>query len=187
MIGIAAGLMAFFTAAGAALDNPGGWMTEPGVSPPSYAVTIPLETDLNVDTVALVCTEGAHGRSLELNLYLADTEPLLPNGADPLRLKGSPSVAVEIDGRTFRAGLLFTDGYVVVADALDDSGPLLSPRLLNAMQAGRAMLLRFDLLEEEPGQVARFDGRLVIDLEAGRDAIGAVRGCAGSQAYEASR
>lgn len=186
-IGFAAGLMAFFMTAGAAGDNPGGWMTEPGVSPPSYAVTIPLETDLNVDTVALVCTEATHGRSLELNLYLADTEPLLPKNADPLRLKDSPSVEIEIDGRPFQADLLFTDGYVVVADDFADSQPQLSRRLLDAMQTGNSMVLRFDLLNEEAGQRAGFDGRLLIDLAAGGVAIRAVRRCVLPQAYEASR
>lgn len=183
---MAAGLIAFFTAAGAAIDNPGGWMTEPGVSPPSYAVAIPLETDLNVDTVALMCVASAQGTGIEFNLYLSDTEPLLPRNADPLALKNSPSVEIEIDGRPFQAELLFTDGYVVVADLFDDSQPTLSVRLLNAMQTGNSMLLRFDLLKEESGRRERFDGRLVIDLAAGRAVIRAVSRCVSPKAYEAS-
>ncbi len=165
----------------AAASSPGAtgpaWQTEPGVSPPSYAVTEPAESDVNVDTIALVCSEESHGRTLELDLYLSGPGPLLPNGADPRRLKERPSVEIVIDGRTFPADLLFTEGYVVVADATRHRGPMLSTHLLDAMQAGRSMRLQFDLLDGRRKDGMRFDGHVLIDLEAGRSAIAEVRRC----------
>lgn len=176
---------------GAAASSPVGdgpaWKTEPGVSPPSYAVTEPAESDVNVDTIALVCDETAYGRTLELDLYVAGPGPLLPKGADPRRLKERPAVEIVIDGRRFHADLLFTEDYVVVADASRHRWPTLSTHLLDAMQNGRSMLLQFDLLEEHRNDARRFDGRLLIDLQAGRSAIAAVRRCTSPDASVASR
>jgi hypothetical protein len=168
-------------------DKVGSWMTEPGVSPPSYAVTEPIDSDLNVDTVVLLCSETARGRVLELNLYLSEPELLLPNGANPQSLKDDPSVEIVVDGRTFEADLLFADSYVVVADAVDRHQPFLSEGLLDAMQHGRTMVLRFDLLREGTGQVRRFDSQLVVDLRFGQAAIAAVRRCAAAGAVQARR
>lgn len=175
---------------GAAATSPDGrghaWKTEPGASPPSYAVTEPVESAVNVDTVALVCGETAHGRRLELDLHLAGPGPLSPNGADPRRLKERPAVEIVIDGRSFRSELLFADDHVVVADASDRRWPILSAHLLDAMQNGRSMMLRFDLLEEERGGAPRADGSLLIDLQAGKSAIAAVRRCASPDAAVAA-
>lgn len=164
-----------------------GWRTEPGVFPPGYAVTEPAESDLNVDTIALVCSEMAHGRTIELDLYVAGPGPLLPNGADPRQLKANPSVEITIDGRRFHADLLFADDYVVVANASDRRWPILSAPLLDAMQNGHSMMLRFDLLEEGRDAAARFDSHLVVDLQAGHSAIAAVRRCASPDASVAGR
>jgi hypothetical protein len=175
-------------AAAASPDGRGqGWRTEPGVSPPSYAVTEPVESEVNVDTIALVCGETACGRSLELDLYVTGPGPLLPNGADPRQLKELPSVEIVIDGRRFRADLLFADKYVVVADASDHRWPVLSTHLLDAMQNGRSMVLRFDLLEKRHEAATRFDSYLVIDLQAGQWAIEAVRRCTSPDAYLTAR
>jgi len=173
-------------AAATSLEGP-SWGTEPGVSPPSYALTEPTESDLNVDTVVLVCSETGQGRALELDLYLAEPGPLLPNNADPRWLKERPSVEISIDGRTFRADLLFSDDHVVVTDASDRRRPILSAALLDAMQSGRTMVLRFDLLKESPDGASRFDSLLVIDLRSGQSAIASVRRCTSPNAYAAAR
>lgn len=178
--------VACLTLNGAAATSPDGrghaWRTEPGVSPPSYAVTEPVESEVNVDTVVLVCSETASGRRLELDLHLAGPGPLSPNGVDPQRLKERPSIEIMIDGKSFRAELLFADDHVVVADASDRRWPILSAHLLDAMQSGRSMMLRFDLLEDEREGAPRVDSSLLIDLQAGKSAIAAVRRCASPDA-----
>lgn len=58
---------------------------------------------------------------------------------------------------------------------------LLSTTLLQAMETGHTMLLRFDIISEAAGQPPEFDGELRIDLTAGQGgaAVAAVRrGCA---------
>jgi len=168
-------------------DGIGTWRTEPGVSPPSYALTEPIESDLNVDTVVLVCSETLRGRVIELNLYLSEPGFLVPHGADPRWLKDDPSIEIVVDGRTFRADLLFAEGYVIVADGADHRQPLLSTALLDALQYGRTMVLRFDLLQEGAGREARFDSELVVDLRVGQAAVAAVRRCVTAGAFEATR
>lgn len=159
-------------------DRIGSWKTEPGVSPPSYAVTEPIESELNVDTVVLLCSETARGRVLELDLYLSKPYFLVPNGADQRLLKDNPSVEINVDGRAFDADLLFADDYVVVADATDHRRPYLSKSLLDALQHGGTMVLRFDLLREGAGPAR--PSQLVVDLRSGHAAIAAVRRCAGN-------
>jgi hypothetical protein len=182
----AACLAALASAAGAASDGHiRGWITEPGVEPPSYAVTEPTDNMLNVDTVVLLCTEVAGRRSLELDLYLTDEGPLLPRGANPQALKEDPRVEIAIDGHVFPAELLFADDYVVVADATEGRDlrvPSLSRGLLDAMQRGEKMTLRFDLLARPKGEPARFDSELTVDLVSGRSAIAGVRRCAAPRA-----
>jgi hypothetical protein len=46
--------------------------------------------------------------------------------------------------------LLFADDYVVLADAQEGPFPLLSDRLMAAMQSAQTMILRLDLLDERP-------------------------------------
>ena len=178
----AAGMLLASAAAAASGSHIRGWISEPGVEPPSYAVTEPTENTLNIDTVVLLCTEFGRHRSLELDLYLTDEGPLLPRGADPGDLKEDARVELAIDGEIFPAQILFADDYAVVADAQDGRVPSLSKRLLDAMQRGESMTVRFDLLEEPKGQPARFDGEIVVDLAAGRSAIAAVRRCAAPSA-----
>jgi hypothetical protein len=50
--------------------------TEAGVAPPGCAVTESLERDGNVDSIALVCSEAAYGRVLELDRPLDGSGPL---------------------------------------------------------------------------------------------------------------
>lgn len=186
VLAIAAACLAVVaSAAGATNDGPiRGWISEPGVEPPSYAVTEPVENGLNVDTVVLLCNEVAGRRSLELDLYLTDEGPLLPRGADAKTLKEDPRVEIAIDDRVFPAQLLFADDYVVVADSTEGPQgqgfqvPTLSGGLLDAMQRGEKMTLRFDLLARAKGEPPRFDSALAVDLVSGRSAIAGVRRCA---------
>lgn len=180
----AACLVVLASVAGAMSDDHiRGWITEPGVEPPSYAITEPTDSTLNVDTVVLLCTETSGRRSLELDLYLTDEGPLLPRGADPKALKQDPRVEIMIDDRVFPAQLLFADDYVVVADSSDAMEgqalqiPSLSSRLLDALQRGERMTLRFDLLTKPKGEPDRFDSELAVDLSSGRSAIEDVRRC----------
>lgn len=161
-------------------------MTEPGVDPPSYAVAEPIGSNLNIDTVVLVCNESDNRRFLELEIYPSATGPLVPDDADPKQLKEHPSVDIVVDGRVFPAELLFADVYVVVGDSREESAASLSDALLDAMQRGKSMALRFDLLEEEEGQ-SRVDAELVLDLQAGADAIASVRRCVSAGLHQAAR
>jgi len=158
----------------------GGWRLEEGVSAPSYAVAEPASSNLNIDVVALVCEEAGTDRGLQLQVYLSTPGPLLPVGAAPHRLKAAARAEIAIDGRVFPADVLFAGDHVVLADARRQQAPVLSERLLDAMQAGRSMMLRFDLLGERPGAPEAFDGEAEIDLGAGRGgkAVAAVRRCA---------
>ena len=155
-----------------------GWITEPGVSPPSYAVTEPIDSNVNVDTVLLLCTESGRDRFLELDLYLSTKGPLLPDGADPQALNEDPVAEISIDGKIFPAQLLFADDHVLLSNSPSDTPPALSGPLLDAMEHGETMVVRFDLLTNAPARASAFDGQIVVDLIAGRSAIAAVRRCA---------
>jgi len=157
-----------------------GWVLEQGVDVLSYAVTEPASTNLNIDTIALVCEEADNGRIAQLQLYLADEAPLSPKGVPAARLKSHPRAEVVIDRRIFPVQLLFADDYVLVADSQRDRYPMLSNDLLSAMATGGTMTLRFDLVAENPGQPAAFDGEALIYLQAGRGgaAVNAIRRCA---------
>jgi hypothetical protein len=113
-------------------------------------------------------------------MYLSTDAPLSPNGIAPRQLKNDPRAEAVIDGRVFPVQLLFSDAYVLLVDDEEEMFPLLSERLLDAMQTGKKMILRFDLVAEPVGQPASFDGEVVIDLKAGVGgaAVSAVRRCA---------
>lgn len=166
--------------AGVSLAAAGGWRLEEGVDLPSYAVAEPTRSNLNIDVVALVCEEAGVGRGLQLQIYPSTPGPLLPNGASSHRLKDAPRAEIAIDGQVFPADVLFADDYVLLADAQHERVPILSDGLVDAMQAGHTMLLRFDLLRKRAGAPATFDGEAEIDLQAGLGgkAVAAVRRCA---------
>ncbi len=79
--------------------------------------------------------------------------------------------------------LLFADDFVLLADSADGLIPLLSDSLLDALEAGRRMELRFDLLQEAAGDNTAVDGMAAFDLQAGRGgaAVAAVRRCTGDE------
>lgn len=156
------------------------WKFERGAEPPSYVVIEPESSNLNIDSVVLVCEEAGDARVLQLQIYLSTEGPLLPKGATPQQLKGDPRAEIAIDGQVFPVALLFADTYALLADETDQRVPRLSKRLIDGMATGRIMVLRFDLLAERAGQPAAFDGEAVIALQPGSgDAtVAAVRRCA---------
>ena len=158
-------------------DGLAAWKTEPGVATPSYAVAEPSRNDLNVDSIVLMCEPSGEATPvLQLQLYLTDDGPLLPRGAKAEALKGEPRAELAIDGRVFPVGLFFADDHVVVADADQDRTPRLSEKLVDALQNGRHLVMRLDLLAEPAGKPAAFDGTLEVELAP--KAIAAVRRCA---------
>jgi hypothetical protein len=156
-----------------------GWDLEKDVETPTYAVAEPASTDVNIDGIVLSCEQGPSRTGLQLRLYLAGFGPLAPHGAGAL--KDHPALEFTVDGVRHAAHLIFADGFVVVADTADGVMPLLSEALIRALQYGRRMELRFDLVQEVPGQAPLLDGSVVVNLQAGRGgaAVAAVRRCTG--------
>jgi len=161
-----------------------GWDLEKDVETPSYAVAEPASTDVNIDSIVLSCEQGPGRIGLQLRLYLTGSGPLAPQGAGAL--KDDPTLEFAIDGVRHAAQLFFADDFVVVADTADGAMPLLSDALVRALQYGRRMELRFDLVQKAPGQASSFDGIAVVDLQAGRggSAVAAVRRCTGEPARQ---
>src|ERR1700730_15949293 len=139
----------------------GGWEIEQGVEPSSYAVINPVSTNLNIDSVVLACEEAEDRKVLQLQIYLSTEGPLAPKGVESQLRKDNPRAEIAIDGRVFPVGILFADDYALLADDTAKMFPLLSEPLLDAMQTGRTMVLRFDLFAERAGQSATFDGEAV--------------------------
>lgn len=172
-------LLGMVAIAGPALAGTAGWTLEANVSSPSYAVAEPTSTNLNIDAVVLSCEQGPDRRGLQLRLYLTGAGPLSPNVATAA-LKDDPRVELAIDGVSQTADLLFADEFVVVADTADGTMPFLSEALVERLQAGRRLELRFDLVLEPLDQAPSFDSSAVVDLQAGSGgrAVAVVRGCA---------
>jgi hypothetical protein len=164
---------------GPAIAADGGWQLEKDVARPSYAVIDPVTSDLNIDGIVLSCEQGPNRRGMQLRLYVSGAGPLAPKGAQ--ELKAAPRLELVIDGVSRAADLLFADDFVVVADGGDGAMPLLSEDLVDELQAGRRLELRFDLVEEPRGQAPSFDGTAVVDLQAGEggSAIAVLRRCGG--------
>lgn len=160
-----------------------GWEVEKGVDKPSYAVVEPSRTDLNIDTVVLLCEQGPKTPVVQLRLYLSGNGPLAPTGV--ANLKDDPKVELAIDNANHKVDLLFADDFVVLADASEGMMPLLSAKLLDALQAGKRMELRFLYVQEVKGGRTRpVDATAVVELQAGPggSAVAAVRSCGGETA-----
>lgn len=158
------------------LDCAAAWKAEENVETPSYAVTQPVSSNLNIDTVALMCEAANDATVLQIKVYLTDDGPLRPYGVTVEQLKASPRAEIWIDERIFPVGVLFADEFVVLGNGEYERFPLLSGDLLDAMASGDRMVLRFDLVAEPPGQAAAFDGEAVFEL--GSAAISVVGRCA---------
>jgi hypothetical protein len=159
----------------------GGWTLEKGVAEPSYAVADTTRTNLNVETVVLAC-EGTDAKSfLQLQLYMSDEGALQPTYIHTAAMKDDPRAVVSIDGKDFPVSLLFADDHVVLADAQDGPWPMVSPALLNALESGKTMTVKVDLLAEPNGPAA-MDGEAVVNLQGpgGHNAVAALRHCADS-------
>ncbi|MBL6617022.1 MAG: hypothetical protein ISP49_00515 [Reyranella sp.] len=164
-----------------------GWELEKDVDAPSYAFAEPTTTDLNIDTVVLSCEQGADRRGLQLRLFLTDAGPLSPRGK--VALRDDPIVEIAIDGVRHPAELFFADNSVLVADSADGPVPMLSKRLIDALQRGKKLELRFGLAQESRGQAPVFDSSAIVDLQTGRGgaAVATVRRCADGKAPEVAQ
>lgn len=176
---VAAAVIAVCAVAGIGTAATSGWHLEQGVNEPSYAYIEPAATNLNIDVVALVCEQAGEGRGVQLQIYPSGQGPLLPAGAPAHPVKDAARAEIEVDGRVFAADILFAADRVILADAGRERVPVLSDGLLDALQTGRTLVLRFDLVAEQPGAAAAFDGEAEIDLRnGGAKAVAAVRRCA---------
>ncbi len=156
----------------------GGWELEKDVDTPTYALSEPHSTDLNIDMIVLSCEQGPQRRGLQLSIHLLGSGPLAPLATG--KLKDDPRLELIIDGKNHAVWLLFAGNFIVVADSADGAVPLLSDRLVNALRHGRQLELRFDFLQEQAGQAPGFDGRAMFELQAGRggSAVATVKRCA---------
>jgi hypothetical protein len=166
------------SAAQAQSSKPTAWKLEQGTAMPSYAAVEPT-TNLNIDMVVLACEQAQKGRVLQLQLYLSDDGPLRPIGLSPADLKDEPRARISIDAAEFPVALLFAGDHVVLADGMDGRFPRLSNRLLDALETGQSMILRFDLAAKQAGHPS--DSKAMVDLRAdgAREAIAAMRLCDG--------
>lgn len=165
------------------VDPQAGWTLEQGVDLPSYALIEPRSRNLNLDVVVLACEPADDRRVLQLQLYLTNDGPLMPDGVAAGRAKNNPRAEIVIDEHVFPVGLLFAEDHVVMSDETREMFPRLSERLLDAIEQGTTMRLRFDLVGEAFGQPAAFDAEAVVDLHGGPadargKAVAAVRRCA---------
>ena len=165
------------------LDAHAGWTLEQGVDLPSYALIEPRSRNLNLDVLVLACEPANDHRILQLQLYLTNDGPLMPDGVAAARAKHDPRAEIVIDDQVFPVGLLFAEDHVVLSDETREMFPRLSERLLDAIEQGTTMQLRFDLVEEPAGQSPAFDAEAMVDLQAGPAEmrgrpVAAVRRCA---------
>jgi len=182
VVGIVTGLCLAPVQAGE-LDVHAGWTLEQGVDLPSYALIEPRSRNLNLDVLVLACEPANDHRILQLQLYLTNDGPLMPDGVAASRAKHSPRAEIVIDDQVFPVGPLFAEDHVVLSDETWGMFPRLSERLLDAIEQGTTMRLRFDLVGEPAGQPAAFDAEAVVDLHAAPadargKAVAAVRRCA---------
>ncbi len=153
-----------------------GWELEREVEEPGYASIEPTKSNLNIDALVLTCAVTRTTSFLQLELYLSNEGPLLPGGAEPGQLRPDPRVEIAIDGQTLPVTMFFADDHLLVADAVTENVPSLSELLVDAIQNGRSMAIRFDLVSKAPRQSA-FDGEAAFDLLAnkGGGAVASVR------------
>lgn len=165
----------------AAAPVPPGWkLVRQDESPRVFAISAPEKTNLNIHSVVLACEDIDDRRSLQLQIYPTNAAPILPLGVARKEMKEEPRAEIVIDGRTFPIQLGFGGDYAVLLDREEDGLPVLSAPLVEALENGRTMLLRVDLVRERGGNPPAFDGELEVDLTAGEghEALVAVRqGC----------
>lgn len=162
-----------------AASEPGWNLFRQDRTSPRDAVTRTLRTNLNVGAVVLACERGV----LQLQLHPSTDGPILPTGVSREQMKDDPRADLTIDGRTYPVAIAFSDEHAVVSDRQERRLAALSPALLDALEAGRTLRLRLDLVREAAREPASFDGDVRIDLRAGEGAAalaGVRRDCRGA-------
>lgn len=162
-----------------AASEPGWNLFRQDRASPRDAVTRALRTNLNVGAVVLACERGV----VQLQLHPSTEGPLLPTGVPREQMKDDPRADLTIDGRTFPVAIAFSDEHAVIGDRQEHRLAALSPGLLDALEAGRTLQLRLDLVHETAGEPAPFDGDIRVDLQAGEGSAalaGVRRDCKGS-------
>lgn len=157
--------------------SPGWTLKRQAETPVAYAMIEWPATNLNIRAVVLACEVMDRRKVLQLQLYPARPEPLLPNGASRNQLKDQPRAQIEIDGTIWPIIFDAAGDYAVLQDDDSNGVAALSPAMVERLENGRSMTVHFDLLKEPPGRDATFDGKLMVDLTAGEGhaAIAAVR------------
>ena len=102
------------------------------------------------------------------------------SGTSAAELADDPRASISIDAEDYPVTIMFAGDHVLLADEVEGLFPRLSDRLIEAMQAGRTMILQFALLAPDLNRRASFDGDASIELETAgaREAIAAMRHCA---------
>lgn len=167
---LAGHIIAVVTLAGslASAASEAGWtLVRQDETPRIYAITKSMRTNLNLAAVVLACEQTEGRNSVQLQLYPSNQEPILPAGASPEDMKDEPRAELAIDDRSYAVQVAFGGDYAIVMDNVDGDLPVLSAKLLEALETGKSLRLRFDLVREAAGQPASFDGDVEIDLHAG--------------------
>lgn len=167
---LAGHIFAVLTLAGslASAASEAGWtLVRQDETPRVYAISKSMSTNLNLVAVVLACERIERRNNIQLQLYPSNQQPILPAGASPEDMKDEPRAELAIDGQTYAVQVAFGGDYALVMDGVDGDLPMLSAKLLEALEAGKTLRLRFDLVREAAGQPASFDGEVEIDLQAG--------------------
>ncbi len=164
-------LAATLAASLASAASESGWtLVRQDETPRVYAITKSMRTNLNLVAVVLACERIERRNNIQIQLYPSNQEPILPAGASPEDMKDEPRAELAIDDKTYSVQVAFGGDYALVMDGVDGDLPMLSTKLLEALEAGKTLRLRFDLVREAASQPASFDGEVEIDLQAGEGA-----------------
>lgn len=160
---VATAFLVLMAGVASAASEPGWNLFRQDSASPRDAVTRALRTNLNVGAVVLACERGV----LQLQLHPSTEGPILPKGGAREQMKDDPRADLAIDGRSFPVAIAFSDEHAVVSDRQERRLAALSPAILDALEAGRTLQLRLDLVREAAGEPASFDGDIRIDLRSG--------------------
>jgi hypothetical protein len=155
-----------------------GWELQDTAGQPAFAAAIPSETNLNIEAVVLACERSDDGDVLQLQLHPAASDASTRAIGPPVWSLGQRA-EIRIDERSFPASVLFADDYVVLANETRGRFPMLSEPLLDAMAAGRTMVLRVPPDIETISGNRSSDGYATVDLRAGQGgtAVATLRRC----------
>lgn len=156
-------------------ESSSSWQLKSGQGQSLFAVTAPTRATLNLKMVAVACEIVDGAKVFHLQLYTTGG-PLLPDGTDRSQAKDQPRVRLEIDGAVTQASLYFAGEFAVVANQTTGGRPVLTPAVGAALEKGRELTIRFDLVRDQNPAVP-FDAYAVVNLAAtgGASSIAAVR------------